>query len=473
VAGTTQNSVMIGPKGESLAILLGVPRSGTTLLSHLLDRHPQIASPPEPWLLLATEAVGEVHPLHPADSSILRQAYADFVSGLDVGAAKAAFATTLYRDFLRREGKSIFVDKTPRYHFIADRIAQQLPESLFIYLKRDPFSVVASLKTTWNFDLLGALAVPDNEFLFDLALGYRWLRQFAEDNPSRVLTCSYDHLVGNADDALHSILSFLGADQDGFSAKLDPDSLPLRRGRMGDQKIIETRSIHQNSLGAWRSLLTREEKQAVHDIFSSEGIVDLGYGHLLPLLQVDGISDNGPTRAAEILAKVEETFHGRLAAIAAETRLVSDAEAERHRQIALLTGQRQQLTDQLNKLTIDNEEARLRIEEKDRQIAILAGQRQQQADLLNKLAYSNEELEAHVRELLAAAQLRTEEAGAIEETDRQIALLTGTRRQQADLLSKLAYSNEELHAHIRELLASRWRKLGRRLRLAKAASFED
>jgi hypothetical protein len=94
--------------------------------------------------------------------------------------------------------------------------------------------------------------------------------------------------------------------------------------------------------------------------------------------------------------------------------------------------------------------------EKHSEIALLISQQRELADRLNKLTRDNE-----------GAQLR------IEEKDRQIATLTSSRQQQADLLSKLAYTNEELHAQIRELLASRWRKLGRRLRLAKAASFED
>ena len=94
--------------------------------------------------------------------------------------------------------------------------------------------------------------------------------------------------------------------------------------------------------------------------------------------------------------------------------------------------------------------------EKDSEMAILTGQRQQLTDQLTKLARDYEE-----------AQWR------IEEKNSEIATLTGKRQQQADLLSKLAHSNEELHAHVRELLASRWRRLGRRLGLAKAASFEE
>ena len=62
---------------------------------------------------------------------------------------------------------------------------------------------------------------------------------------------------------------------------------------------------------------------------------------------------------------------------------------------------------------------------------------------------------------------RTRAAGEEEATR-----LGAKQEQQAALIDKLAYVNEELERQQRELLASRWRRLGRRLGLAKRASFE-
>jgi hypothetical protein len=100
-------------------------------------------------------------------------------------------------------------------------------------------------------------------------------------------------------------------------------------------------------------------------------------------------------------------------------------------------------------------EAEKACQEKDKQITTLTGMRQQQSDLLEKYATNIEELN------LQLAQ-----------KDGQIATLTSLRHQQTDLLNKLALTNEELQQRVQELMASRWRRLGRRLRLAKAASFE-
>ena len=81
------------------------------------------------------------------------------------------------------------------------------------------------------------------------------------------------------------------------------------------------------------------------------------------------------------------------------------------------------------------------------------------------------------REALAAEAAPLKTAMAAAERDRseaeeEIARLTAKLARQAATLDKLAYVNEALERQQRELLASRWRKLGLRLGLAKRASFE-
>jgi hypothetical protein len=61
---------------------------------------------------------------------------------------------------------------------------------------------------------------------------------------------------------------------------------------------------------------------------------------------------------------------------------------------------------------------------------------------------------------------------AREPAHEEIQRLLAKQEQQAALIDKLAYVNEELERQQRELLASRWRRLGLRLGLAKRASFE-
>src|SRR4029077_5924129 len=106
------------------------------------------------------------------------------------------------------------------------------------------------------------------------------------------------------------------------------------------------------------------------------------------------------------------------------------------------------LSDLLNQLASDNKESALQLAQKDSQIAELTDLHHRLSDSLDQLASNNKE---------SALQLT--------QKDGQIATLTSLRHQQTDLLNKLALTNEELQQRVQELMASRWRKLGRRLRL--------
>jgi hypothetical protein len=72
----------------------------------------------------------------------------------------------------------------------------------------------------------------------------------------------------------------------------------------------------------------------------------------------------------------------------------------------------------------------------------------------------------------ALALLQAEAERARAGGDEEVQRLLAKQEQQAALIDKLAYVNEELERQQRELLASRWRRLGLRLGLAKRASFE-
>jgi hypothetical protein len=144
--------------------------------------------------------------------------------------------------------------------------------------------------------------------------------------------------------------------------------------------------------------------------------------------------------------------------------------ADKDSQIAELTDLRHMLSDVLDQQASNNKESALQLAQKDSQIA----------ELLDQLASNNKEStlqlaqkDSQIAELLdQLASNNKESALQLAQKDGQIATLTSLRHQQTDLLNKLALTNEELQQQVQELMASRWRKLGRRLRLAKAASFE-
>ena len=134
--------------------LFSLPRAGSTLAQRVLASHEDVVTGPEPWLLLpylyATRDEG-VYAEYTHRGAAL--AIRDFSRGLPGGTED--YLTEL-RDFALRlygkaagDGARYFLDKTPRYHLIADEIIRLFPDAKFIFLWRNPLSVVASNVETW------------------------------------------------------------------------------------------------------------------------------------------------------------------------------------------------------------------------------------------------------------------------------------------------------------------------------------
>lgn len=137
--------------------VVGVPRSGTTLLRLMLDAHPLLAIPPEThlvqkvvraWRKGATGPDGVLavmtgsrfwadFGLEPADLRKRLEAAAP----LTVTSALRAF----YLSYAASQGKPRWGDKTPEYLTLMDVIQAALPEARFVHVVRDGRDVALSL----------------------------------------------------------------------------------------------------------------------------------------------------------------------------------------------------------------------------------------------------------------------------------------------------------------------------------------
>jgi len=148
-----------------MPIVVGAPRSGTTLLRFMLDSHPDLAIPPETgFLSIADRLTGSGDALRRDFFAAVRTFPPDAPGWNDFGLEDGQFWATLldvdpfsvadgyrafYRSYAARFGKGRWGDKTPMYCMHVATIESVLPEARFVHIIRDGRDVALSLREMW------------------------------------------------------------------------------------------------------------------------------------------------------------------------------------------------------------------------------------------------------------------------------------------------------------------------------------
>src|SRR2546423_7384695 len=148
-----------------MPIIVGSPRSGTTLLRFMLDSHTQVAIPPEtgflsfkpkPWwqgdklrekFFRAIINYPKPEPAWP-DFEIPEEVFRAALNEINPFTLSEGYRT-FYRLYAARFGKSRWGDKTPLYCYELETIRRVLPEARFIHLIRDGRDAALSLRKMW------------------------------------------------------------------------------------------------------------------------------------------------------------------------------------------------------------------------------------------------------------------------------------------------------------------------------------
>ncbi len=133
---------------DRLILVLGAPRSGTTLLTRILGSHSRVLARPEPHLLTPLAHLGVFDRVDRASYDAIQaaQAQQDFVSALpggeaDYAEALAGFIEDLYGRMVAPSNATHFLDKTPAYALVLPFLERVLPRARFVLLTRHPFAI--------------------------------------------------------------------------------------------------------------------------------------------------------------------------------------------------------------------------------------------------------------------------------------------------------------------------------------------
>lgn len=188
--------------------IVGMPRSGTTLLDSIISAHSKVASAGE--VAYMSQFLNGKYENYSEHSTICN--YLDNMSGWDDSDLKE-IATNYIKSLRVFSTKADYiVDKMP-HNFLHIGIIQKLfPRSRFIHIKRNPIACCLSIYKQ-NFNSFHAYGT-DLDYLTEYYKKYLdlmafWKAHIVEEN---FLEIDYEDLVLNKEASIEQILNFLGLD---------------------------------------------------------------------------------------------------------------------------------------------------------------------------------------------------------------------------------------------------------------------
>lgn len=272
------------PTGERLVFVGGAPRSGTTLVQHVLDSHSQIFGGPEfdciPSLIQAWQGMVAAYDRGRITVYCTREqidaCFGDLIEHLLLPVADA-------------HGARLLSEKTPFNALSFCHLLELFGKCRAIHVVRDPRAVVSSMlqvgvrcraKGEYAPDFVQDIHAAIRVTTESLNAGFRAQRLFGE----RVLTLVYEALVSQPEATVRQLCSFLGL---AFEPRmLEPHAnrhpgldgvLGLDNGTWVDP-ALGFRPIEKARIAAWEANLGPAQSRLVAEAFRGHAdLAVLGY----------------------------------------------------------------------------------------------------------------------------------------------------------------------------------------------------
>ena len=236
------------PAGDGAAdapiLIIGMPRTGTTLVDRILASHPDI------------ESVGELQSLPLAVKAAARTRSRTVLDPETIAAAAGRDLNAIGRDYLeraahyRRTPARRFVDKFPGNVFYAGIAARALPNATIVCLRRNPMDTI--LANFRNLFATGSRYYDYSYDLLDIAAYYarfdRLMAFWREALPGRILELGYEALVEDQEGESRRLLAHCRLDWS--EACLD---FHTHSGAVSTPSAAQVRRpIYRDSVARWR-----------------------------------------------------------------------------------------------------------------------------------------------------------------------------------------------------------------------------
>lgn len=229
---------------ESPIFIVGMPRTGTTLVDRILTSHPDI------------ESAGELQAMPLAVKMAAGTQTRTVLDAETIHAAVARDMEAIGRDYLRiahhhrRDQFSRFTDKFPGNFQYLGFVAKALPSAPIVCLRRNPMDTVLS-----NFRNLFAVSSRYYDYsydLLDIAQYYlrfdRLMAFWKQVLPGRILEVRYEDLVADQEEQTRQLLAHCGLDWSDDCLAFHTNSAPVATPSAAQVR----RPIYADSVARWK-----------------------------------------------------------------------------------------------------------------------------------------------------------------------------------------------------------------------------
>lgn len=231
--------------GPQPIFIVGMPRSGTTLLDRILGNHSQVASPGElPDFPNQLRWTSDMYGADPGTG---------VVDAMLLGRLRNAFDYRLLGErYLQQSrwracGKPFFVDKLPANFVMAGLIHRALPGARILAMRRDPMDVCYS---NWKAYFGDSYAYSYGMATLSAHYGEyeKVMSHWRTGMPDAMLEVDYSELVENPEAVTARVMDFCGLPYEAECADITRNLKPV--STLSSPQVRE--KIHHRSLGDWR-----------------------------------------------------------------------------------------------------------------------------------------------------------------------------------------------------------------------------
>ncbi|MFN3820136.1 sulfotransferase [Blastomonas sp.] len=250
------------PPSEAPIFIIGMPRTGTTLVDRIVSSHPGV------------ESAGELQAMPIAVKKASGTRSPTVLDPETIAAAARAGMGEIGREYLQRAGHHRrnpalrFTDKFPGNFQYAGFIARALPEARIVCLRRNPMDTVLA-----NFRNLFAISSRYYDYsydLLDIAAYYlrfdRLMALWAKEMPGRVLGLRYEDLIADQEGQTRRLLEHCGLDWSNDCLSFHTNSAPVSTPSAAQVR----RPIYTDSVARWKR--HAEVLEPVRWFFEQHGI---------------------------------------------------------------------------------------------------------------------------------------------------------------------------------------------------------